>query len=214
MKIISKKSILSTLLASIVMLGSPLTHAQFLVIDPVAIAQATAQVTAWGSQLTAMKNQYDQAVTMYNSVKGITSFSDVLNNTALMKQLPKEWQDVAANVKQSAEYAKELAKLGTATTPDQKKRFETIASNNAAMTSFFKESNERLKNAQDLIALIKTTTDPKEKQDLANQLAGAQAAIQGSTQIASLMVEKAKADTAQNERDFYQNRRCKVYGKC
>jgi hypothetical protein len=161
-----------------------------------------------------MKNQYDQAVTMYNSVKGITSFSDVLNNTALMKQLPKEWQDVATSVKQSAEYAKELAKLGTATTPEGKKRNETIASNNAAMTTFFKESNERLKNAQDLIALIKTTTDPKEKQDLANQLAGAQAAIQGSTQIASLMVEKAKADTAQNERDFYQNRRCKVYGKC
>jgi type IV secretion system protein VirB5 len=189
-------------------------HAQFVVIDPAAIIQATAQVTAWGQQLTAMKTQYDQAMTAYNSVKGITTLGDVLNSPELMSTLPKEWQDVASKVKSTATYTKELAKLGTASTPAGQKRNEAIAASNAAVTDYFTQANARVKNVQDLLALIKTTSDPKEKQDLANRLAGEQAAIQSSSQVFAILSEKNKAEMDQAESALIQARRCKVYGKC
>ena len=214
MKINLKHSVISTFLATVFLAAAPTVHAQFVVIDPAAIVQATAQVTAWGQQLTAMKTQYDQAMTAYNSVKGITSFSDLLSNTTLMSQLPKEWQDVASSVKTTAAYATELAKLGTAPTAAGQARNQTIALNNAMVSNLFTQANDRLKNAQDLIAQIKSTSDPKEKQDLANQLAGAQAAIQGAAQVMALQREKQAIDIAAANDAYTQEFVCTKYKKC
>lgn len=211
MKMQLKRSLFALATSLILSAGA---HAQFVVIDPAAIIQATAQVTAWGQQLTAMKTQYDQAMTAYNSVKGITSFSDLLNNTTLMKQLPKEWQDAAASVKTTAAYAQELAKLGTAPTTAGQARNQTIAANNAMVSNLFTQANERLKNAQDLIEKIKTTSDPKEKQDLGNQLAGAQAAIQGATQVMAMQREKQVMDMAAANQAYKKEFVCTEFKTC
>ncbi|HPH05742.1 MAG TPA: type IV secretion system protein, partial [Methylotenera sp.] len=67
------------------------------VIDATNLAQQIQQVAAWGQQFQQMQQQYQQLQTTFNSLNGIRGMASLVNNPALRKYLPADYQSILNN---------------------------------------------------------------------------------------------------------------------
>ncbi len=132
------------------------------VIDASSLAQQIEQVVSWGKQLQAMKQQYDQQLTQYQSMTGQRGFGNALNDPKLRQYLPAEW--------------KNLYDKTTANQPLS----QAMGLNLNKHIQAYDIATQEQTQIQGLIDQIQNTNDPKSIAELQARIAGEQAKIQNA----------------------------------
>lgn len=149
-----------------------------------------ATVAQLAEQYKKLQEQFQQLQRLEQIASGNRNMGGLLNDPKLSGMLPKEWQEVADNIRSSAAYKAEREKLGTAKTTGGNQLLDKIAEQNATMTMFFSTANSRLDNVQNLMKQIDLATDPAAKQDLTNRLVNEQNAIAATQQVLGILKER------------------------
>lgn len=189
------------------------------VIDVSNLAQAVAQVENSIQQINSLEKTY-------NSVRGATNIGGLLNDpnirNALNQYLPKGYTDVYQAMQRgdlgaltqvyNGVLANEKANRQNTTVTGKQRLASTMLLNQANMQAMMNGLNQRETNIQTLMNAIQATPDPKQKQDLANRLAGEQASINVAMNKMQVMMnmnaqaEKLAEQQAQIESKKYFNR--------
>lgn len=154
------------------------------VIDVSNLAQAVAQVQNSVQQIQSLERTY-------NSVRGATNIGSLLNDANIRKTLNRYLPNGYTDIYQ----AMQKGDLGALTqvyngvlqneknnqnnhaVTGKQRLASTMILNQANMQEMMNGLNQREANIQTLLSAIQQTPDPKQKQDLANRLAGEQASI-------------------------------------
>lgn len=173
------------------------------VIDASNLAQAVAQVENSIQQINQLQKTY-------NSVRGATNIGGLLNDSgvrsALNQYLPKRYNDVyqamqsgdlgALTQVYNGVIANEKTNRDNKEVTGKQRLAASMMLSKANMQAMMNGLNQREANVTTLMDAIQRTPDPKQKQDLANRLAGEQAAINVDMNKMQVML----AMNAQNEK--------------
>lgn len=169
---------LRNLIAAAVLGGGALTaHAQLLVTDPKALAEAVKQVRAWEQQYAQMRMQIE-------SMTGNRGMASLL--PAAMRVLPPDWTQ---SMTQLSSLAQEIRSAQAILTPRQAaslspslqsflSQAQNISAANQAMAqAAYNDATVREQRLRTLTGALATTNDPKAAYDLANAIAIEHAAL-------------------------------------
>jgi type IV secretion system protein VirB5 len=169
---------LRNFIAAAVLGGSALTaHAQLLVTDPKALAEAVKQVRAWEQQYAQMRMQIE-------SMTGNRGMAGLL--PAAMRVLPPDWTQ---SMTQLSALAQEIRSAQAILTPRQAaslspslqsflSQAQNISAANQAMAqAAYNDATVREQRLRTLTGALATTNDPKAAYDLANAIAIEHAAL-------------------------------------
>lgn len=167
------------------LLASP-SYAQWVVIDPAAIAEAVTQTAKMEEQYTKMKEQLDQLKKTYQSLNGMRSTSDLLKDDLLKQAVPLDYQklldamdgkggaSISGKMDAFTKKNQTIACDKTALTAAEKKtctdKWATLATQNAMGQSGYDAAYKELENIKTMLDAIKKTKDPKEIADLQARL--------------------------------------------
>ncbi|OBX64349.1 hypothetical protein A9299_10105 [Moraxella osloensis] len=154
------------------------------VIDVSNLAQAVAQVQNSVQQIQSLERTY-------NSVRGATNIGSLLNDAnirkTLNKYLPNGYTDIYQAMQKgdlgaltqvyNGVLQNEKNNQNNSAVTGKQRLASTMILNQANMQAMMNGLNQREANIQTLMNAIQQTPDPKQKQDLANRLAGEQASI-------------------------------------
>ena len=158
--------------------GTP-SYAQGIpVISVSELAQDLVMAKSLQSQLVTMQSQY-------TSLVGNRGLGQILNNPSLTSYLPSQWQSVYTQVKSgqlqglsSAAQQVEAQEGMSASTPNQQRYNDVLATNKALTMQAYQSSADRLQNIQNLMQQSDLTQDSAAKADLQNRLQSENAMIQ------------------------------------
>jgi type IV secretion system protein VirB5 len=169
---------LRNLIITAVLGGTMLTaHAQLVVTDPKALAEAVKQVRAWEQQYAQMRIQID-------SMTGNRGMASLL--PAALRVLPADW---AQSMTQLSALAQEIRAEQAILTPGQAaslspkmqsflSQAQNISAANQAMAqAAYNDATVREQRLRTLTGALATTNDPKAAYDLANAIAIEHAAL-------------------------------------
>ena len=189
------------------------------------IASWAAQAQSMASQLAEMKKQYDtmqqqyqQLQQTYQSISGIRNMGDIVNNPALRKYLPPDYQQVlrlgtgatsgnygsldgAVNGMKQATKILDIADTGLDPNSPAGKAYQN-AQNQAAVNRVlaeesFRQSGSRIDDLQQLLNKVNNAPEDKDIQDLQARIQAEQIMLQNEQiRLASL------AQLAQSQRDI------------
>jgi type IV secretion system protein VirB5 len=144
-------------------------------------------VSELAQDLTMAKSLQSQLATMqsqYTSLVGNRGLGQILNNPSLTTYLPSQWQTVYSQVKSgqlqglsSAAQQVESQEGMTASTFNQQRYNDVLATNKAITMQAYQSSADRLQNIQNLMHQSDLTQDPAAKADLQNRLQSENAMI-------------------------------------
>ena len=160
-------------------------------------------------QINQMKQQYEQMQASYNAMTGARGLGDILNNPALKSYLPEDWRNVYDSIK-SGGYA---GLTGSAKNiRDANRAFEICASikdtnqklacerevakavqDKAFQMEAYDKTKDRLKQIDDLMKKMSSTTDQKEALEVLGRLSAEQAMIQN--EMTRMQLYKMLADS-------------------
>lgn len=154
------------------------------VIDVSNLAQAVAQVQNSVQQIQSLERTY-------NSVRGATNIGSLLNDANIRKTLnrylPNGYTDIYQAMQKgdlgaltqvyNGVLQNEKNNQNNSAVTGKQRLASTMILNQANMQEMMNGLNQREANIQTLLSAIQQTPDPKQKQDLANRLAGEQASI-------------------------------------
>lgn len=154
------------------------------VIDVSNLAQAVAQVQNSVQQIQSLERTY-------NSVRGATNIGSLLNDANIRKTLnrylPNGYTDIYQAMQKgdlgaltqvyNGVLQNEKNNQNNSAVTGKQRLASTMILNQANMQEMMNGLNQREANIQNLLSAIQATPDPKQKQDLANRLAGEQASI-------------------------------------
>ena len=169
-------------------------------------------------QYQVMQQQYQQLQQTYNSISGIRNMGDIVNNPALRKYLPPDYQQVltlgtgvangnygtldgAVNGMKQATKILDIADTGLDPNSPAGKAYQN-AQNQAAVNRVlaeesFRQSGVRIDDLQQLLNKVNNAPDDKDIQDLQARIQAEQVMLQNeSIRLASL------AQLAQAQRDI------------
>ena len=183
------------------------------VIDNTLIAQQMKNhITEIGKmveQINHLKMQYDQLQQTYTTITGTRNLGDVLNNPLLRNYIPADWRDVYGSIKDGG-YAG-LTGTGKAIRDSNKifdicagiadptarkacERQTVKAAQDAAFTTeAYDKTKDRLKQIEDLMRMVNTTTDQKGALEAIARLQAEQAMIQN--EMTRIQLYKMLAET-------------------
>lgn len=202
------KKVLTALALSSSLLISIPAHAGIPVIDATAIVQHVENIVKWGKQLQAMQEQYTQQVKEYTSLNGVRGMGDLVNNPALRKYLPENYQDILNNgygnsdAIRSASRLTSFADLGLDPNSDSAKAYESnarqIAINRATYEDAYRKAGQRFDDLQVLLNKVNAAPDAKDIADLQARIQVEQVMQQNeNTKLAMLAnLSKAQEDMA------------------
>lgn len=195
------------------------------VIDNTLIAQQikshVAEISKMVEQINQLKVQYDQLQRTYTAITGTRNLGDVLNNPLLRNYIPADWRDVYGSIKDGG-YAG-LTGTGKAirdsnkvfdicagmNDPTAKKACErqTVkAAQDAAFTAeAYDKTKDRLKQIEDLMRMVNTTSDQKGALEAIARLQAEQAMIQNETtriQLYKMLAETEEKLIAQQQKEI------------
>lgn len=169
---------LRNFIAAAVLSGGALTaHAQLVVTDPKALAEAVKQVRAWEQQYAQMRMQIE-------SMTGNRGMAGLL--PAAMRVLPADWTQ---SMTQLSALAQEIRSAQAILTPRQAaslspslqsflSQAQNISAANQAMAqAAYNDATVREQRLRTLTGALATTNDPKAAYDLANAIAIEHAAL-------------------------------------
>lgn len=186
-------------------------HAGIPVIDATNLAQQIQQVAAWAQQFQQMQQQFGQLQQTYNSLNGIRGFSSLINNPALRKYLPADYQTIlnsgygnwegirtATKVLDIAETSLNSSSLSAQTFNSNANQ---AAINRAMADEGYKQAAQRFDTIQALIDNINNTPDSKDVAELQARIQAEQVMMQNE-QTKLMMVSQL----VQAQRDLAQQR--------
>jgi len=157
--------------------GTFSAHAQLVVTDPTALAEAVKQVRAWEQQYAQMRTQID-------SMTGNRGMAALL--PAAARVMPADW---AQSMTQLSALAQEIRSAQAIMTPAQASSLSPAlqaflsqsqnisAANQAAAQAAYNDAATREQRLRTLTGALATTNDPKAAYDLANAIAIEHAAL-------------------------------------
>jgi type IV secretion system protein VirB5 len=160
-------------------------------------------------QIDQLKKQYDQMQQTYSSMTGSRGLGEVLNNPALKNYLPEDWRGVYDSIKSGgysgltgpAKAIRDSNKVfdvcSSMTNPDAKRACEReeakAAQDKAFSSSAYDKTKDRLKQIQDLMKMVSTTSDQKGALEAIGRLQAEQAMIQN--EMTRIQLYKMLADS-------------------
>ncbi|HSY26341.1 MAG TPA: type IV secretion system protein [Burkholderiaceae bacterium] len=206
------KAMRNLLMTVICFFSVSMAHAGIPVVDGLlngqTIENQIANVITWGSQLTQLENQYQQAVTMYNAVKGARGMAALLSNPAVYSNLPPQYASVVSSIKSGATYATERAALPTSTNLKINAIYDSVAVHKAALTDAYSQASARLVQIQQLQQSIDSATDPAAKNDLQNRMVSELQSIQGTIHLLGMLQPKQQRDIEEAQNSAHQSFVC------
>jgi type IV secretion system protein VirB5 len=200
MKIIKK---LLGMFALVVGFSAAPAHAGIPVIDAANLGQAIQQVIAWGQQYQQMTQQYQKLQAQFNSLNGSRGMASLVNNPALRKYLPSDYQTILNNgygnsqaIRNAAKvYGVEQTSLGSAT--DVYKAFDTNAKqsslNRATTEEAYKQAHQRFDTIQVLLDKVNDAPDAKDMADLQARIQAEQVMMQNEQVKLNMLAQLADA---------------------
>lgn len=184
-------------------LSSPAFAGGIPVIDVANLANTLENLVQWGKQLQAMKEQFDQQVQQYNSLNGARGMANLVNNPALRKYLPANYQDILnngygnwASIRDSAKII-DLANTNIKNTSNTGKAFETSANqaaiNRATYEDAYSKANNRFDDIQTLLDKVNNAPDAKDIADLQARIQAEQVMMQNEQIKLSMLTQLAQA---------------------
>jgi len=198
----SQKKILAAI-ALCFSLSTPAFAGGIPVIDVANLANTLENLVQWGKQLEAMKQQFDQQVQQYNSLNGARGMANLVNNPALRKYLPANYQDILnngygnwASIRDSAKLV-DLANTNIKTTSSTGKAFEANANqaaiNRATYEDAYSKANNRFDDIQVLLDKVNNAPDAKDIADLQARIQSEQVMMQNEQIKLSMLTQLAQA---------------------
>ncbi len=168
----------------------------------------------WAEQYKQLESQYKQMRQQYEAVTGSRGLGNIFNDPRIQSALPSDWQSVLSTIKRTPAYSTERAKFPIdKSNPKANALFDTIAANHATMTEFFTKTNARLEQTKKLMGQIDLAQDPAAKNDLQARLISEQNAIQGTTQLLSVIQAKQQQELDAASRAAEKEWLCKEFKK-
>ena len=212
-------NLMRVLVTSLVLLSASNAKAGIPVIDAANLANSVQQVVAWGQQygqmaqqIASLQQQYQQAVQQYQSLNGIRGMGSLVNNPALRKYLPDDWQSTMNLLSQPGPYsglsgsisqirrAAQIASLsdtGLSGSSDIGKAFlasQTQASMNRGLgEAGFSAASARIDAIQTLLDKVNGAPDQKDIQDLQARIQAEQTMVQNENVKLALMTQLQQA---------------------
>lgn len=178
-----KRSIIVLALAvSYQMAGTSVYAGGIPVIDVSSLAQQIEQVVSWGKQLQAMKDQYAQQLTQYQSMTGKRGFGGILNDPKLRQYLPPDAQKVYSQMMRPQQPNMNTlchGRFGDALSLCQAAAQKHYVDRTNYEQAYNTATSEQIQ-IQSLIDQISVADDPKAIAELQARMAGEQAKIQNS----------------------------------
>jgi type IV secretion system protein VirB5 len=172
-------------------------------------------------QIEQLKKQYDQMQQTYNSMTGARGLGDVLNNPALKNYLPEDWRGVYDSIKSggysgltgSAKTVRDANKIfdicASMNNPDAKRACEResvkAAQDKAFSSNAYDKTKDRLKQIQDLMRMVNTTSDQKGALEAIGRLQAEQAMIQNEMtriQLYKMLAENEERLIVQQQKEL------------
>lgn len=204
---------------ALVFFGAGQAKAGIPVIDAANLANSVQQVIAWGEQYTQMAqqysqlvNQYNQAVTTFNSMNGVRGMAGLVNNPAIRRYLPNEWNQAmnlisapggytslqsSINGIKSAAQIVGISSTGLSPTSAAGRAFQgsqnQAAMNRALSEEGFKQASDRITAMQTLIDSVNGVPDAKDVADLSARIQAEQAMVQNESIKLQLMAQLQQA---------------------
>ncbi|UVW30683.1 P-type DNA transfer protein VirB5 [Massilia sp. H6] len=189
------------------------------VIDAASLAQSVQQVLAWGKQYaqmgqqyTQLVNSYNQAVTTHNSLNGSRGMESLVNNPAVRRYLPNEWNQTMNLLNSPGGYtglqgkingiraAAQITGIGdTSLDPASAagKAFvgaqNQVAMNRALSEEGYKQASDRITSIQSLIDKIGDAPEAKDVADLQARIQAEQVMVQNELVKLHLMAQLQQA---------------------
>jgi type IV secretion system protein VirB5 len=192
-----KRLLIATLVGSI-LVAQP-GYAQWAVIDAANLGQAVQQVAAWGKQLTEMRNQLMQAKATFDSINGARGMQNLVNNPALRKYLPPDYQTLlSGGYGSSAAIRAKMKVFGIEKTKlspnsDAAKAFEKTANqaalNQATGEAAYTAASKRFDDIQVLLNKVGNAPQAKDMQDLQGRIQAEQVMLQNETVKLQMMAQ-------------------------
>jgi len=192
------------LAVSAALVGLPLTsNAQFIVNDPVNLAQNMAQVQQMIQQLANLKEQLSTQQGMYGAMTGSSGMGGMLpdSTSTYQQNLPEDWNKVYADAMNSnssvtgdaqsmlSQYDSEIEGMDRIEAMDyvNQRLREKGAYDRVVAQKAYNNQMRELEDIQALTDRIDSTTSQKEISDLQARISTAQGAIQGEQTKIQLM---------------------------
>lgn len=188
------------------LIGGQSAHAGIPVIDVANLAEAIQQTLAWAEQygqmeqeITTLTSQLNQLQTSYNSIQGVRGMGSLVNNPALRKYLPDDWNSTmnlvgtassgsygslstSIDAIKSAANIMDIGDSGLNTTSAPAKLFtgskNQAAVNRAVGEAGMQQASARFDSIQTLLDKVNDAPDDKDVQDLQARISAEQAMIQ------------------------------------
>lgn len=164
------------------------------------------QLSELKQQYDMLTNQYNQLMTTYKSMQGIRGMADLVNNPALRRYLPQEYQELLSQgygdwqtIRNSARrFGLEDSALNGQ--GDIGRLFDSWANqtaiNRSTAESAYNQASQRFNSLQELLDKVNDAPDDKDIQDLQARIQAENAMLQNETiKLAAL----AKAEQAQRD---------------
>jgi len=201
-------SIAASLLA---LIGMPLAHAQFAVIDAASIAQLVRQLATMQQQLTQLENQLREAQAQYAAITGDRGMENLLSGVN-RNYLPTDWGSLMAAVNQSGSSYPALSasvqtninsnavlsasQVGSLSTSEQAQLLadrQTTAMLEATVQQALSTTSSRFASLQQLISAIGTAQDAKASLDLQARVAAEETMVQNDQTKLQVLYQAAQA---------------------
>jgi len=173
------------------------------------IRNSVQEIAKLVEQIEQLKKQYEQMQQTYSSMTGSRGLGEVLNNPALKNYLPEDWRGVYDSIKSGgysgltgpSKAIRDANKLydicASMNNPDAKKACEReeakAAQDKAFSSSAYDKTKDRLKQIQDLMRIVSTTSDQKGALEAIGRLQAEQAMIQN--EMTRIQLYKMLADS-------------------
>lgn len=213
------KRLFRIMAAALVIGASSQAQAGIPVIDGANLAQAVQQVVSWGKQYTQMAQQYtqlvntyNQAVKTHNTLNGARGMESLVNNPALRRYLPNEWNQVMNLLNAPGGYTGLQGKINGIRSAAQITGIEDTgldpnsatakafigAQNQAAMNRAlseegYKQASDRITSIQTLIDKVGDAPDAKDVADLQARIQAEQVMVQNELVKLHLMAQLQQA---------------------
>lgn len=173
------------------------------------IRNSVQEIAKLVEQIEQLKKQYEQMQQTYSSMTGSRGLGEVLNNPALKNYLPEDWRGVYDSIKSGgysgltgpAKAIRDSNRIfdvcSSMTNPDAKRACEReeakAAQDKAFSSSAYDKTKDRLKQIQDLMRMVSTTSDQKGALEAIGRLQAEQAMIQN--EMTRIQLYKMLADS-------------------
>jgi type IV secretion system protein VirB5 len=205
------KKIINQMLVGVGLLMSMNAQAGIPVIDATNLAQQVQQVVAWGKQYLQMEQEFEKLQQTYNSLNGVRGMASLVNNPALRKYLPSNYQEILNNGYGNYQAIRQASKLAgiedTNLDPnsDIANAFESnanqVAINRAVAEEGYKQASNRFDAIQVLLDKINDAPESKDIADLQSRIQAEQVMMQNEQTKLMMLSQLAQAqrDIAQQQ---------------